>query len=471
MTTSRPFLLNESEFTMKSTVESYIWTEKYRPQSIDECILPNSIKTELNAFVSSGQIGNVIFSGQAGVGKTTVARAIARQLDADMLFLNLSSENGIDVVRNQITQFASTASFDGNLKVVLGDECLSEHEKVRIGTVDNWKAVPLNELKRDTRYPIVSFNIEKEIFEDDTGYIVSDREDELCEVIFESGKKVVSNPKHPFMCIVGGEIVQRTIEDGLIDHRVVVQACDSFGYDFVDDVRHIGRGRVINLTVEKNHTFITENGIVTHNCDRMSPSAQDAAKATMETFHKSTRFILTTNNIHKIIDPIKSRCTLFEFKIPDEEKKDLMAQMMKRCVEICRLENIEYDPKAIVALVQNNFPDFRKTLNELQRYSTYGKIDSGILVAESTSYDDLVKAMKDKKFADVRKWIAKNADIDSSELFRYFYDNILVLFEGKSIPNVILILAQYQDSASRVVDQEINNIACVLEIMSVAQWK
>lgn len=312
---------------MQKQSDAFLFVEKYRPQKIDDCILPSAVKTELKAYIASGEITNMIFAGSAGVGKTSLAKAIAAELGADVLYINMSNETGIDVVRNQIVQFASTASFEGNLKIIIGDEC-----------------------------------------------------------------------------------------------------------------------------------------------ERLSQNAQDSLKATIESFHKNARFVFTTNNINKVIDPIKSRCNIFDFKIPEDEKKDLLAQMMKRCVEILRLEKIDFDAKAIVALVQKNFPDFRKTLNELQRYSTYGKIDAGILVSEATSFDELIASMKAKKFADVRKWIARNADVDSSALYRYFYDNLTTLFVGKSIPNIILILAQYQHYAASVVDQEINNIACMVEIMGAAEW-
>lgn len=313
---------------MEKQSDAFLFVEKYRPSCIDDCILPMSVKTELKAYIAQGEINNLLFSGTAGVGKTSLAKAIANELNADVLYINMSSETGIDVVRNQIVQFASTASFEGNMKIVIGDEA-----------------------------------------------------------------------------------------------------------------------------------------------ERLSANAQDSLKATTEAFHKNTRFIFTTNNVNKIIEPLRSRCNHFEFKIPDSDKKDLMAQMMRRCVEILKLESIEYDSKAIVTLVQKNFPDFRKTLNELQRYSTYGKIDSSILVSDATSFDDLVEAMKAKKFVDVRKWIAKNADVDSSALYRYFYDNLLTLFVGKSIPNIVLVLAQYQHYATSVVDQEINNIACMVELMGAAEWK
>lgn len=313
---------------MEKTSDTFLWVEKYRPRLIEDCILPKEIKSQVKEFVSNGQVPHLLLAGGAGTGKTTLGRAIVNEVGADLLFMNFSNENGVDTIRNKIVQFASTASFEGNLKIVIGDEA-----------------------------------------------------------------------------------------------------------------------------------------------DYLTPNAQASLRGIMEEFHKTTRFILTCNFKNRIIDPIHSRCTFIDYKIPEQEKKDLMALMMRRAVGILKSEGIEYDAKAIASLVQKYFPDFRKTLNELQRYSTYGKIDSGILVADATSYDELVASMKDKKFADVRKWIARNSDIDSEQLYRYFYDNAGTLFEGKTIPNAILVLAQYQHYASMVVDQEINNIACMIELMSVAQWK
>ena len=203
----------------------------------------------------------------------------------------------------------------------------------------------------------------------------------------------------------------------------------------------------------------------------MNAAGQDALKAIMEEFSKNTRFILTCNNKNRVIDPLQSRCTSIDFKITDTEKKSLMAQMLKRSASILKAEQIEFDPNSLVVLVKKYFPDFRRTINALQKYSVHGSIDSGVLIADATSYDELTLSLKAKKFGDVRKWIAKNTDMDSATLFRYFFDNVSVLFEGKSIPDVILILSEYQKSAAIVVDQEINNIAAMIEIMSVAEWK
>lgn len=200
---------------MQKTSDTFLFVERYRPKTINDCILPAHVKNEINAYIAKGEISNMIFSGTAGVGKTTVARAIANELNADLLYLNLSSENGIDVIRNQISQFASTASFEGNLKIVIGDECLSEMERVRVGSVDDWIGMQLKDMKRDIPYPIVSFNITTQQFENDIAYIASDREDELFEVVLDDGSTIVANKKHPFMCIdASGNVVQRTIEEG-----------------------------------------------------------------------------------------------------------------------------------------------------------------------------------------------------------------------------------------------------------------
>lgn len=313
---------------MNGKADDFLWVEKYRPRKVADCILPTTIKNEVIKFVESGQIPNFLFSGTAGVGKTSLAYAIADEVGADLLYVNASNETSIDVIRNRVTQFASTASFDGNLKIVLLDEG-----------------------------------------------------------------------------------------------------------------------------------------------DRLSPQAMDSLKATQEQFSKNTRFIITSNNIHKIIDPIISRFNVIEFRVPEDEKKDLLAQMMKRCAIILKQENVEYDAKSLVTLVQQFFPDFRKTLTQLQKYGVHGKIDAGVLVEDATSFDDLVTALKAKKYVDVRSWVSKNADVDSSSLIRYFYDRLDELFVGKSMPNVILTMQSYQQSAAVVADQEINHAAFLTELMGVAEWK
>lgn len=307
--------------------KSFLLVETYRPTTVSECILPSRIKEKIKQFVDKKQIPHLMFYGTAGLGKTSLAKAICNEIDADYIYINASSENSIDIVRNKISQFASTSSFEGNLKVVILDEA-----------------------------------------------------------------------------------------------------------------------------------------------DRLSSAAMDSLKSVQEQFHQSTRFIFTSNNIHKIIDPIRSRCIEFDFNPTDAEKNELLVLAMKRVVSILKREAIEFDIPAVAALVKKYYPDLRKTLNEIQRYSVSGEIDSGILVAPNTSMDELMTAMRGKKLNEIRRWLARNSDFDPTSIFRYFYDN-LDMFVPQSIPNIILILAQYQSYSVVVVDQEINMAACLVEVCQAAEFK
>lgn len=311
-----------------SDPNSFILYERFRPTTFDECILPERIRSQIKGFIEKQNIPQMIFAGTAGLGKTSLAKVLCNELDADMLYINASLNTGIDAIRNQVVQFASTASFMGNLKIVILDEC-----------------------------------------------------------------------------------------------------------------------------------------------ERLSESAQDSLKGVMEMFEKNTRFILTTNNKNKVIDPIMSRCTLFEFNPLKEEERELMVQVMKRVAAALKSDYIEFDAKAVATLVQKFYPDMRSIFNELQRYSVNGKIDSGILVSSGGTYESLVEALKAKKFAEFRGWIAKMPALDASGVFRYFFDNLTNLFQPSTIPQVILILNQYQVYASQVVDQELNLTAAMIELAGIAEWK
>ena len=239
----------------------------------------------------------------------------------------------------------------------------------------------------------------------------------------------------------------------------------------IKSIKSVGVRKIRNLTVHGNHTFLTENGIPTHNCDFLTLPAQGILRATQEEFSKSTRFILTCNYPQKLIPALHSRNTHFDFKIRSEDKPAVAASFFKRALTILTNEGIEYDKKAVVSLIQKYFPDFRKTLNELQRYASSGKIDSGILLDNNTTFEELIKHIKDKKFAEIRKWVARNSDMEPQALFRYFYDNVTQLVEGPNVPEIIILIASYQDMSSRVVDQEINSMAFLIEILSAAKWK
>jgi DNA polymerase III delta prime subunit len=310
--------------------DQFLWVEKYRPKTIDECILPESLKQTFKEFIASGQLPNFLFSGTAGVGKTTVAKALCNEVGAEYLLINGSEESGIDILRTKIKSFASSVSLTDSKKVVILDEA----------------------------------------------------------------------------------------------------------------------------------DYLNAN------------STQPALRGFIEEFSANCRFIFTCNFKNRIIEPLHSRCSVVEFKIDNKDKQTIAAGFFKRATNILKDENIEFDPKVVAEVVTRHFPDYRRILNELQRYSVTGKIDSGILVNLSDeSYRELVKNLKEKDFTSVRKWVAKNSDIETTQLFRDLYDKAVEFLEPKSIPQLVLILADYQYKAAFVADHELNTVAAMTEIMIQCQFK
>ena len=199
-----------------------VWAEKYRPVTVDDIILPSVTKSMIKDAIKNNSVQHLMLYGNAGCGKTTLSRAIAHDLGADLMYLNCSLDSSIDDIRNQVVSFSSSVSLSGGSKIVLLDECLHEDEKVRIGTLTDWKTISLKDLEFDTEYPIVSFNMETLEFENDSGYIISDRSDELYEVLLDNGSTVRCNKNHPFVCISeDGISYERTIKEGLVGHNVI----------------------------------------------------------------------------------------------------------------------------------------------------------------------------------------------------------------------------------------------------------
>jgi DNA polymerase III delta prime subunit len=308
----------------------FLWVEEYRPQTIDDCILPASLKTLFQSFIDKGEISNMLFSGTPGVGKTTVAKALCEQMNCDWIMINGSEEGGIDVLRNKIKNFASTVSLSGGKKVVILDEA-----------------------------------------------------------------------------------------------------------------------------------------------DYLNPqSTQPALRGFVEEFHKNCRFILTCNFKNRIIEPLHSRFSNIEFRISPKEKGKLATKLFERATYILSEQKIEYEEAVLAELIKKHFPDFRKLINELQRYSVAGTIDAGVLVNLSDeNLKSLTSHLKAKEFGDMRKWVVNNLDNDPVKIFRKIYDSLNTTLQPETIPHAILIIADYQYKSAFVADQEINLVACLTELMSQVKFK
>ena len=308
----------------------FLWVEEYRPKTIEDCILPDSLKTLFTSFIKKGELSNMLFSGTPGIGKTTVAKALCEELNCDWIMINGSEEGGIDVLRNKIKNFASTVSLSGGKKVVILDEA-----------------------------------------------------------------------------------------------------------------------------------------------DYLNPqSTQPAMRGFVEEFHKNCRFILTCNFKNRIIEPLHSRFSNIEFKVNPKDKPKLASRLFERAVYILKEQNVSYEDKVLVELITKHFPDFRKLINELQRYSVSGAIDAGILVNVSDeNLKTLITHLKNKEFSDMRKWVVNNLDNDPVKIFRKIYDTLYTNLEPSTIPHAVLIIADYQYKSAFVADQEINLVACLTELMSQVKFK
>lgn len=304
-------------------VTNLLWVEKYRPKTLSDCILSTDLGIIFNGMIKDEKIPNMLFYGKAGTGKTSVAKALAKDLELDHIMINCSEDNGMDTLRVKIRQYATTVSLSGNGKVIILDE-----------------------------------------------------------------------------------------------------------FDYA------------------------------------TTAVQNALRGAIEEFSNNCRFILTCNYKNRVIDALHSRCTGIDFTVPSSEKAALAAKMMKRVENILDSEKIPYDKNVVVNLIKKHFPDLRRIINELQKYSSSGKIDVGILTqGSSESFKELLSFMKKKDFSSCRKWVMQNVDLNTSEFYRKLYDELYSALKQSSLPQAILIIAEYQHKAAFAMDQEINTMALVVQLM------
>lgn len=455
------------------TLDKLLWVEKYRPRKIADCIIPKKNKSILEGYVKNRSSQNLILASTApGTGKTSAARAIASELGYDTLFINASLENGIDVLRTKIQSFCSSVSMTGDMKCVVMDEadflnCLSADEKVLLS---NGNTVALGDLESGKTYDVVSFNAETKKFENDTAKVLKSDKKDVFSIELEDGTTLKCTEDHPIAVKdADGNISFRTIKDGL-DGYEILKCVNTIDYTSckIKKITPVGTKQVVDLFVEKNHTFVTANGVIVHNCNSIQP----ALRAFIERFSSNVRFIFTCNYINKLIDPIVSRCTVIDFNIPPEERNDIAKQITARCCDILRAEGVEFDVKAVVKVISLYFPDFRRVLNELQRYAVGGTIDMGILTGlNQGKYDTLLKAVGTKNFKVMREWVGNNKDVDTQRLFTWMFNHAEEFLIPQSVPELILILADYQHRAAFVADQEINLSAALTEMMMKLKFK
>jgi DNA polymerase III delta prime subunit len=310
-------------------MEHLLWVEKYRPKRVEDCILPDAIKSTFLEYVARKEIPNLLLSGSAGVGKTTIAKALCEEVGCDYIVINGSDESGIDVLRTKIKNYASSVSLAGGRKVVIIDEA-----------------------------------------------------------------------------------------------------------------------------------------------DYLNPnSTQPALRGAIEEFSSNCSFIFTCNFKNRIIDPIHSRCSVVDFKINGSKAK-MASAFFKRVEWILEQEGVTYDKEVVAAVITKHFPDNRRVLNELQRYSVSGTIDKGVLsnIAD-IQLDSLVTSLKGKDFASTRKWVTSNLDNDPVKVYRKLYDGLYEVLKPQSVPQLVLILAKYQYQSAFVADHEINMVACLTEIMVDCEFK
>lgn len=434
-----------------------IWFEKYAPKTIDEVILPEKLKNKLKNYIKNNSLPNLGFwSQEPGLGKSSTAKAIINTMKADALFVNASMERNIDTLRGKIFNFASSQSLSDDPKIVVMDECLEENEEVILLENNKEKCVKLNELERGKTYECLSFNLENGKFESDTCEIISDKIDDIYEVELEDGRTIKVTSNHPFIVKTkDGKFIEKSIDDGLCEDDEIVCRID---FNRIKNITKLSEGRVINLTVHRNHTFVTKNGIVTHNCDNLSKDTQSAMRGFLDQFSKNCTFIFTGNYKSKIIEPLLDRLENYDFMDFTLDEPTIIA-IFTRLKYALESEGVTVDidtKKSLVKIIRSNYPRIRNMISTIQR-SVDGK--EFTYTEESTDFRDIIETLKSK---DYTKMITQvNSLPNPDAMYEYLYKHIELY---KDLPKAILVLAKGQFQSDQVRDKNLNLAGSLVEL-------
>jgi DNA polymerase III delta prime subunit len=431
---------------MNSNVD--IWTFKYQPQTFDDVILNDDIRKKLSKAMV--EVPNLMLVGPAGVGKGTFTHVFLKQTGLDYLWVNCSDETSIDNVRTKVKSFATSLGITP-LKVVILNECLEENEEIIIGTTDNQRPVSMKSLPNG-EFDIVSYNIERGCLENDKAIVVSDKVDELYEIELDDGRKIKATSEHPFLVRRNSEELFVKLKDLTNDDKLMSLNKNSK----IKNIKQIGKGRVINIQVNKNHTFITKNGIITHNCDYLSVPAQAMMRDLMEQVQKITRFILMCNYGNKVIPELQSRCQVIEMGNPP------LKDIAKFVMTILKQERVSVDKvEVIIDTVKKLYPDIRSTINTLQLNSSNGHITSVKLENTNSVYEKILKLAINTDLDGIRKEIRSNS-INYVDLYSYMFDNVDKM---KNPGDAIIEISEALYRDSMVAVKEINLIGCILKLL------
>lgn len=438
-----------------------LWVEKYRPANLQGYVFQNEDQKAIVEKWAKEGIPNVLLEGGPGMGKTTLAYVLLKELkvdDADILFINASRERKPEDLQDKIVNFVSTWPL-GDYRYVILDECLSEDERIMMA---DGSSMLLGDMEPMTRYAVKSFNMETRAVEDDYAVVQSTKEDDLYTVLLQDGRTITATANHPFL-VDDGKVIERQLKDLKAGDEIITMN----GPSVIQAITHKGKGKVVNLTVLSNHTFITENGIPTHNCDSITPLAQRVLRGEIERYSDTARFILTANYANKILPALHSRFQTLTFSSLDKD------EFLIRVGSVLMSENITFTEESLFHFVDLTYPDLRKCIGLIQQHSHSGVLTIPTEKVQTTRdyLHEVIRLFNVGRPTEGRKLLIGNSTPEEyPEIYRFFYDNLhLFTDDDAKQDELILVIAdglRIHDTVS-LGDPEINLSATLVGMSNI----